>query len=134
MATKHIVDTHALVWYLEGSSRLGPNAKSVLDEPTSELIMPIIALAEACWVVEHGKSSIPTVDELLAAVNSDPRVVVTPLDRVVLDKTLNMTAIPEMHDRQIVATALHLVDQGETIAVLTKDHYIRLSKLVPVVW
>ncbi len=48
MATKNIVDTHALVWYLEGNPGLGSNAKSVLDEPTSELIVPIIALAEAC--------------------------------------------------------------------------------------
>ena len=134
MATKNIVDTHALVWYLEGNPRLGSNAKSVLDEPTSELVVPIIALAEACWVVEHGKSSIPTVNEMFASLNADPRVVVTPLDRLVLDKTFNLTTIPEMHDRQIVATALNLADQGETIAVLTKDRNIRLSGLVPIVW
>lgn len=39
MATKNIVDAHALVWYLEGNPRLGVNAKAVLDDPVSELIL-----------------------------------------------------------------------------------------------
>lgn len=67
-------------------------------------------------------------------VDADPRVVVLPLDRTVLDKTLGMTAITEMHDRQIVATALCLADKGETVAVLTKDRNIQMSGLAPIVW
>ena len=125
MATKNVVDTHALVWYLEGNPRLGANAKSVLDEPTSELVVPLIALAEACWMIEHGKSSIPTVKDLLAAVDADPRVIVLPFDRLVFNKTLDATAIAEMHDRQIVATALCLADQGETVAFLSKDRNLQ---------
>jgi PIN domain nuclease of toxin-antitoxin system len=31
---KYIVDTHALIWFLEGNSRLGENAKNVLS-PTN---------------------------------------------------------------------------------------------------
>lgn len=128
------MDTHALVWFLEGNPRLGMNAKSVLDDPNSELVVPVIVLAEACFLVEHGRTGIPTVTDLLAAVDADPRVVVVPLDRAVLDKTLTMTPIVEMHDRQIVATALLLVDRGETAAMLTKDADIRSSGLVPIVW
>jgi len=134
MATKHVVDTHALIWYLEGNPRLGVQARAVLDAPTSELVIPLIALAEACWMIEHGKSSIPAVQDLLAALDADPRVVVMPLDRTVLDKTLGMTAITEMHDRQIVATALCLADQGETVAVLSKDRNLQTSGLVPIIW
>jgi PIN domain nuclease of toxin-antitoxin system len=58
MATKHIVDTHALVWHLEGNPRLGSKAGTILADPSSELVLPMIALAEACWMVEHGKSTI----------------------------------------------------------------------------
>jgi len=134
MATKNVVDTHALIWYLEGNPRIGPNAKAILDDPASELVLPIIALAEACWMVEHGKSSIPTVGDLLTAVDADPRVIVLPLDRTVLDKTLSLTAITEMHDRQIAATALVLADQGESVVMLTKDSNIRNSGLVSIVW
>jgi PIN domain nuclease of toxin-antitoxin system len=134
MATKHVVDTHALVWFLEGNPLLGKEAKAVLEDPDSELIVPLIALAEACWIIEHGRTSIPTAIDFLAAVDADPRVNVIPLDRSVLGKTLAMTPIEEMHDRQIVATALLLIDEGETVAILTKDTNIRRSGLVPTAW
>lgn len=54
---KYIVDTHALIWFLEGNSRLGTNAKTILSEPTSKLILPAIVLAEAAWIVERGRTS-----------------------------------------------------------------------------
>jgi hypothetical protein len=81
------------------------------------LVIPLIALAEACWMIAHGKSSIPTVKDLLTVVDADPRLVVPPVDRTIFDKSLGLTVIAEMHDRQIVATALCLVDQGETAAL-----------------
>ena len=81
MTTKHIVDTHALVWHLEGNPRLGSNAKTILADPSSELVLPMIALAEACWMVEHGKSTISNVQDLLMAVDADPRLEITPLNR-----------------------------------------------------
>ena len=134
MATKYVVDTHALVWFLEGNPRLSLRARAVLEDQHSELVIPVIALAEACWMIEHGRTSIPTVDAFLETVDADPRIVVAPFDRVVLGKTLPLTAIVEMHDRQIVATALLLSDQGETVAVLTKDTNMRSSGLVSVIW
>jgi PIN domain nuclease of toxin-antitoxin system len=134
MATKHVVDAHALVWYLEGNPRLGTNAKVILDDPKSELVLPIIALAEACCVVEYRKSSIPTMNGLLARVDAGSRIVVSLLDRTVPDKSLTLSVIPEMHDRQITARALCLAEQGESIAVLTKDPAIRSSGLVPIIW
>ena len=134
MATKYVVDTHALVWFLEGNSRLGSRARAILEDRSSELIVPVIALSEACWMIEHGKTSIPTVDVFLRTLEADPRVVIVPFDRVILHRTLPLTEIEEMHDRHIVATALLLRDQGETVAILTKDTNIHSSGLVSVVW
>ena len=134
MVTKYVVDTHALVWFLEGNPRLGANAEAILEDADSNLIVPVIALAEACWIIERGRTSIPTVADFLAAVDADPRVNVVPLDRTILDRTLSITTIEEMHDRQIVATALLLADKGETVILLTKDTNIQRSGLVSVVW
>ncbi len=80
------MDTHALVWHLEGNPRLGSGAKAILADPRSELALPIIALAEACWMVEHGKSTISNVLDLLAAVDDDPRLEIIPLNREHLDR------------------------------------------------
>lgn len=81
METVYVVDTHALVWHLQGDAKLGAAAKTVLNDPASILVLPIIALAEACWIIEAGRTSIPSVEELLKVVDADTRVTITPLDR-----------------------------------------------------
>jgi PIN domain nuclease of toxin-antitoxin system len=134
MATEYVVDTHAIVWFLEGNPRLGEKARAILENADSKLIIPLIVLAEACWIIERGRTSIPNAVDFLAAVDDDPRVNVIPLDRSILDRTLSMDEIEEMHDRQIVATALLLMDEGRDIAVITKDANIRHSGLVSTAW
>jgi len=94
----------------------------------------MIALAEACWMVEHGKSTISNVHDLLAAMDADPRLEIMPLNREILDRSLGLAVIDEMHDRQIVASALVLLDKGAAVAILTRDSVIRTSGLVPVIW
>ena len=73
MATKSVVDTHSLIWYLEGSPKLGRKAEAVLNAPQSELILPIIALAEAIFTVEKKKMLIPDIATLINRVRSEER-------------------------------------------------------------
>jgi PIN domain nuclease of toxin-antitoxin system len=131
---KYVIDTHALIWFLEGNSRLGANAKAILSNPNSQLVIPATTLAEAVWIVERGKTSIPSAKDLLSAVEADPRVVIYPLDKDVIEKTINLCAINEMHDRQIAATALVLASQGEVVQLLTCDNNITASGFVSIVW
>jgi PIN domain nuclease of toxin-antitoxin system len=131
---RFVVDTHALIWFLEGNSRLGVKAKAVLEDASSSLVMPAIALAEAVWIVERGKTSIPSVTALMNAISADPRVTIVPLDQAVIQQTIGLSPIHEMHDRQIVATALLLQNQGETVSLLTCDQNITASGLVSVLW
>lgn len=131
---KYILDTHALIWFLEGNSRLGANAKALLSEPTSELVLPAIALAESVWIVSRGRTSIPSVEALLQVISGDVRVVIYPLDQAVIEQTIQLYAINEMHDRQIVATALLIQAQGEQVALLTCDQNITAANPVTVVW
>src|SRR5438874_12494634 len=118
MADKHVLDAHTLVWFLVGSPKLDVSARAILDAPDSDLYLPLIALAEACWMVEKGRvPTIPTVSQLLAAVDADRRVTLIPLDRTILDLSLSLALIGEMHDRQIVATVLHLAASGSVVAL-----------------
>jgi PIN domain nuclease of toxin-antitoxin system len=71
---KYILDAHALIWFLEGNSRLGLNAKEILSDSSSELVLPAIALAESVWLVSRGKTSITSVDALLKVVKNGKRV------------------------------------------------------------
>ncbi len=128
------VDAHALIWYLESNPRLGANARSAMQNPLNILFLPLIALAEACWIVAQGRCRIPTVADLLSDVDADPRLIPVPLDRAILDASLILAAVGEMHDRLIVATALHLASEGQPVVLLTRDENIRQSALVPVLW
>lgn len=134
MALHYVLDTHALIWYITGNPRLGLNARRVFDDLSNALVLPAIAFAEACWIVERGKTPIPSVSSLVSAINAETRLTVWPLDRAILDRSLGLTSIGEMHDRQIVATTLVLNDQGETAHLLTRDENIRASGLVSVIW
>jgi PIN domain nuclease of toxin-antitoxin system len=135
MASRHALDAHTLVWFLVGSPKLGANARAVLEAPGSDLYLPLIALAEACWMVEKGRApTIPKVSQLLTAVDADRRVTVVPLDRAILDLSQSLVSIAEMHDRLIVSTALHLAASGSPVAPLTKDANITASGLVPIIW
>jgi PIN domain nuclease of toxin-antitoxin system len=134
MPTNFVIDTHCLIWFLEGNPRLGVKARAVMQDPASQLSLPVIALAEACWIVGKGKTSIPDVKSLLTDVDADPRILLIPLDRPILDISLTLSAIDEMHDRQITATALHLASSGDPVALLTRDVNITTSNLVPTLW
>jgi PIN domain nuclease of toxin-antitoxin system len=134
MAPTSVLDTHGLIWFLTDDPRLGPDAASALSQFDARLILPATALAEACWLVERGRTSIASIGVLLAALDADPRIVVFPLDRAVIERSTQITSINEMHDRHIVATALVLVDRGEQVSILTRDQNITDAALVPVVW
>lgn len=131
---KYVIDTHALIWFLEGNQRLGTQAQAILSNLDSQLVLPAIALAEAAWIVERGKTSIPSVNALFNAINNDPRIAVYPLDqRNIINQTLSLLSINEMHERQIVATAMILLNQGETVALLTCDQNITASGVISII-
>jgi PIN domain nuclease of toxin-antitoxin system len=133
VTTAFITDTHPFLWFLGGSARLGPGAAGVFQDPRSRIVLPAIVLAEACWIIEHRRLGL-SINQVLTALDADPRIVVFPLDRAVIERSNQITSINEMHDRQIVATALVLAERGEQVVLVTRDQNITESGLVPVVW
>ncbi len=131
---KYVIDTHALIWFLEGNLRLGAKAKVILSQPDAQLVIPATTLAEAVWIVERGKTSIPDPKDVISVVETDPRVVIYPLDKEVIQMTMSLSVINEMHYRQIVATALVLASKGEVVQLLTCDQNITASGLIAIVW
>lgn len=136
MANKYILDTHTLIWYLEGNRNLGQQAKAVMGATDSEMVLPLIALAEAAYLIEKRRVGIPTISDLLADVDNDDRIEVYQLTWEVFERSLTPEGlqIPELHDRFIVSTGLHLQDLGHTVAILTKDKSITDAGVLSVIW
>ncbi len=126
-----VLDTHPVVWFLEASSRLSSKAQQVISDPSSQLIIPSIVLAEITYLYERKRIATPASEirtRLIAANN----VVVYPLDEQVVDKL--PTAL-DIHDGIIVATALLYRDVlRQEVAVVTKDEMIAGSGLINVIW
>ncbi len=132
--SKHVLDAHTVVWYLEDNPRLAQGAIDILTDPNADLYLPIIALAEVCWVVEHGRTKIPTVSHLLMDVRRDARIKLVPLDEEIVRTAFTLPAQLELHDRLIVASALHLDSPDNPSTLVTNDRDIRDSALVRTRW
>ncbi len=123
-----VVDTHALIWYLDNDPRLGRRAETILDDQHVRLIIPAIVLAEIKYLAYRGRFS-QTLDDVLRVLSLDPRCTVYPVDLSVIN-----TAPLELniHDSLIVGTAL--VQREIVDGILTQDEAIIASNLSPTVW
>ena len=130
---RYVVDTHALIWFLAKNPRLGSSARQVLSDPANELILPAIALAEALWIVDSRALGVTTT-QVIQAVDADSRIAVYPLTRAIVEQASRLSAVGEMHDRQIVATAMHLSTAEEPVSLITRDENIVGSGAIATVW
>lgn len=136
MAHKYVLDTHALVWFVEGNKRLSEPAKAILSASDSQMVLPLIALAEAAIIIERGRTTISDASKFLSRVYADTRIEIFPLTLDVFERSLTPEGlrIPELHDRFIVSTGLHLQDLGETVEIVTRDQEITDAGVLTTVW
>jgi PIN domain nuclease of toxin-antitoxin system len=52
-----LVDTHALVWYLNGDGRLSPTALRLMDDPSTRLLFSAASIVEIAIKVQLNKLS-----------------------------------------------------------------------------
>src|SRR5438105_1837810 len=129
--TEYVTDTHGLLWYFTHPHRLGSQALAAFAEVNAgqaNLFVPVIVLAELIFAIEGGRVHVE-FDPLWRTLQAIPNV---NLIEVSLARTLDLrslTAIPEMHDRLIVAEAI-----ARGIPLITRDQAITISGLVKTVW
>lgn len=129
-----VADTHALLWYLLGSSRLGQQAQAVLqrvDVGQTVLVIPAVVLAELFMVAEKGRIAL-TSAMLIAtarAWQAASNIRLTHLTPALVVASIDLTAIPDIFDRLIVAEARAL-----GVPLITQDAVVVRSQLVPIIW
>lgn len=131
MPSLYVADTHALIWYLEGSPRLGALARQAFDSAAagkSQIIIPVIVFAEIVFLAERRRLPLD-VTKIVASVQATPGFVIEPLPLDVVLAMANAPAIPDIHDRILVCTALH-----HSARLITRDETITQSRLVETVW
>ncbi len=131
-----VLDTHALVWWVNGDSELSPAAKETIEKEIQDenglILISSISAWEIALLVQKGRLTLTTnVDDWLATVNEIEGVRFVPVDN---DIALQSTRLPgEFHpdpaDRMIVALARHL-----SVPLVTADNKIRSYKHVKTIW
>lgn len=126
----YLLDTHTLIWFLEGGKKLGAQALKILRDDHQKLLVPSIVLAEARYLAYKNKITLPFM-EILEAV-TDPRCTIYPLDVAVIKA---MPPDLEIHDAILCGTALVCMDSlKEDVCVITKDEAIVRSGIVATIW
>lgn len=131
MATTYVTDTHSLLWYLQGSSQLGAAARQVFDDVvagTASLVIPVMVIAEMVLLLEKGRAAID-LDAILGTLHSLPAVTIAPLTLDVTLEIRELSVLPDMHDRLIVAEA-----RAREAALISVDRAITASGVVNLVW
>lgn len=126
----YVTDTHALIWYLENSPRLGSQARAAFDacdRGEIRIYVPTICLVEIVYLMEKGRIS-PEMKSILdeALKSGESGLVLADLNMDVVDQIDNVLRddIPDLPDRVIAATALAL-----DLPLISRDRKIVLSGL-----
>jgi len=109
-----VLDTHAAIWYLLDSTRLPAAVYSLIDGAAARgtpAFLSAISLVEVVYLVERGRIAADAYDKLANELSREnPAFRVVPLDTHVAGalRSIPRDSVPEMPDRIIAATALHL--------------------------
>ena len=103
----YILDTHAIVWFLENDPRLGQSASGVFYNPHCRLGVPSIVYCELRHLAKKKKME-KSFEKISEYMKSDPRFELLPLDEGVVDCLEGQL---DIHDDIIVATALSFQKQ-----------------------
>ena len=129
-----VADTHAAIWYIFADERLSATARTMIEEAAADgdqIAFSSITLAEIVYLSEKGRIDPATLDRLLTAVDSEDAVLIeVPFDRHVAQalRKVRRTEVPDLPDRIIAATALHL-----GLPLISRDGKIQLSA-VNTIW
>lgn len=130
-----VIDTQIGVWYFENSARLLKLADSRLEEGVRNgetIFISAITIVEIIYLVEKGRLSQPMLARLLdelQMVNSSFRTQSLTTDVAISLADIPRATVPDMPDRIIAATALHL-----SLPLITSDGNIQKLTNVVTVW
>ncbi len=129
----YVLDTHPLIWFLANDPRLGKAAGKLLDDASIQFALPAIVAAEASYIIMKRRTSV-TLNALWQQIDELDNVAFIDLTSDIIRLTENLPAHLEMHDRQIIATAIFLQKVDKDVAIITKDKMITRSAVIPTVW
>ena len=130
-----ITDTHGLIWYVLNSGELSLTAKNLFISTANSggnVFVPTISLIEITYLIEKNKFQPALLTRIISRLNN-PNAELKPIELTVgIADNLSQiprSVVPDMPDRIIAATALHL-----SLPLVTKDHKIQALQNIQTIW
>ena len=99
-----VIDTHVLLWYLQGDSHLSKKSLEILNHAENRFFIPTIVLCELSRLSQKGKSK-HNLQNVIDILHGDSRFEIVSLDE---DVVFLLPPQLEIHDAIIVATVISL--------------------------
>ena len=104
---KYLLDTHTLLWFLQGDKKLSDKARQFIDNPSNEKFLSVVSLWEIAVKVSLGKLALgKSFERLFPEQLHFNRIQI--LD-ITVDSLIKLTTLPFHHrdpfDRLIIAQA-----------------------------
>ncbi len=128
-----MIDTHVLIWSLTEPARISPEARRAIEsmEAREETIfVSAISFVETLYLEEKGRIPAGTLEGIVGIAGDPERnmeVVPVRLPDILTMARIPRDQVPDMPDRIIAATALHL-----GVPVISADRQIRVSGLTTI--
>jgi PIN domain nuclease of toxin-antitoxin system len=130
-----VLDTHALVWWVNGNDQLSPRARKTIEKELAEdgqILLSAITAWEIAMLVAKGRLVLTMdIDDWLATVESIEGVSFVPVEPDIAVQSVRLPG--EFHadpaDRMIVALARH-----HSASLVTADAKIQAYRHVKSVW
>lgn len=130
-----VIDTQIAVWHFEASPRLSKIAVNSLNEAAEQgenIFLSAISIVEIIYLIEKGRLVEETLTILIEFLRSpDSSFLVQSVNSGVAEtlREIPRSIVPDMPDRIIAATALHL-----GLPLITSDSDIRKLKNIETIW
>ena len=129
-----VIDTDAAIWYFADATQLSKPAETAIDngEANGIIFVSAITIIELIYLIEKGKIPQDVLDLLRDALDDSTTAFrLIEISREIADEVENISrpTVPDMPDRIISATALHL-----NLPLVTKDHKIQALQNIQTIW
>jgi len=130
-----VIDTHAAIWYFANSPEMSALAVQTIDNTIAHgdaVILSTISIVEIVYLIDKGKLTSQNLTRLMQYLKLSGSGFITQSLTEDIAQTLQQIPrqiVPDMPDRIIAATALHL-----NLQLVTKDHRIQSLKSIQTVW
>lgn len=130
-----VIDTHTAIWYFANSPEISVLATQTIDNAVANVdtvILSAISIVEIIYLIDKGKLFPQNLNRLMQYLNLPNSSFITQDLTEDIAQTLARIprqTVPDMPDRIIAATALHL-----NLPLVTKDHKIQALQNINTIW